>query len=161
MTAKKTLRSVVIPMDGEPYETALESDENGSMLKALQREVEGLIAASGYPFPYEIALYVNDEGLYGCTPNRAVFATREMAEAGCLSEIDGSRLGEGDLAAVIFGRAVAVGFDPATGEDVDLTDEQAELVKRTFSESGPSRSCSGVLAVMRIQMGIDVAVAGA
>lgn len=127
----------------------------------LSKILHHIIAASGCPFPYEIALYVNDEGLYGCTPNRAVFATGEMAEAGCLSEIDGSRLGEGDLAAVIFGRAVAVGFDPATGEDVDLTDEQAELVKRTFSESGPSRSCSGVLAVMRIQMGIDVAAAGA
>lgn len=152
MTANKTLRSVVIPMDGEPFEKTLEADANGSMLKALQREVEGLIAPCGYPFPYEIALYVNDEGLYGCMPNRAVYATAEMAEAGCLSEIDGSPLSEGDLATVIFGQAVAVGFDPETGEDVDLTDEQADLVKRTFSESGPSRSCSGVLEVMRIRM---------
>ena len=45
-----------------------------------------------------ISLYVNEEGLFTCPPNRAVYATKGMEEAGYLSMMDySSPVKEGEL----------------------------------------------------------------
>ncbi|MBQ3339408.1 MAG: hypothetical protein IJG82_07470 [Atopobiaceae bacterium] len=67
------------------------------------------------------------------TANRAVYATRQMAEAGCLSQMDFSHaVAEGELYSIVFGDMVCVGFDPETGEDCDITDEEAQRVMERF-----------------------------
>lgn len=44
------------------------------------------------------SLYVNEEGLFTCPPNRAVYATKGMEEAGYLSMMDySSPVKEGEL----------------------------------------------------------------
>lgn len=37
---------------------------------------------------------MNEEGLFTCPPNRAIFATEEMAKAGYLSQLDYSKVVE-------------------------------------------------------------------
>lgn len=59
---------------------------------------------------------MNEEGLFTCPPNRAIFATEEMTKAGYLSQLDYSTVVEmGDFYTVLNGDIVAVGFDPETG----------------------------------------------
>ena len=56
-----------------------------------------------------------------------------MAEAGCLSQMDFSHaVAEGELYSIVFGDMVCVGFDPETGEDRDITDEEAQRVMERF-----------------------------
>lgn len=56
-----------------------------------------------------------------------------MAEAGCLSQMDFSHaVAEGELYSIVFGDMVCVGFDPETGEDRDITDEEAQRVVERF-----------------------------
>ena len=67
------------------------------------------------------------------TANRAVYATRQMAEAGYLSQMDFSHaVAEGELYSIVFGDMVCVGFDPETGEDRDITDAEAQRVMDRF-----------------------------
>ena len=76
------------------------------------------------------------EGLLGAsldTANRAIYATKRMAEMGYLSQMDYSHVvEEGELYSIVFGDMVCVGFDPETGEDRDITDEEARRVVERF-----------------------------
>lgn len=65
-----------------PREVTLLPDKNGSTLKSLQALVGGNIETFDIAFGEEVSLYVNEEGLFTCPPNRAIFATEEMAKAG-------------------------------------------------------------------------------
>jgi hypothetical protein len=102
----------------------------------LQVCVGGPIEAAGYIFCDEPAVYVNVEGILGAsleTANRAVYATRQMAEAGYLSQMDFSHaVAEGKLYSIVFGDMVWVGFDPETGENRDITDAESERVVERF-----------------------------
>lgn len=117
---KRTLDVMVVPTGREPELRALEPDEEGSFLKALQGCVGGLIEPMGWLFDDEPAGYCNEEGLLGATfldANRAVYATKAMEDAGFLSQLDGqSPVREGDLFTIVFGDMVFCGFDPETGE---------------------------------------------
>lgn len=95
---------------------------------------------------------MNEEGLYNCPPNRAVYATHGMEEAGYISQIDYSHtVKEGELYTVLFGDLVAVGYDPETGEDRDLTDNELRTVSDYFTKvSAPG---SGFREVLAIQSG--------
>lgn len=100
-------------------------------------------------------MYVNEEGLLGAsidTANRAIYATRRMAEMGYLSQMDYSRVvEEGELYSIVFGDMVCVGFDPETGEDRDITDAEAERVMNRFGsdESIVSGGCELVRMMLR------------
>ena len=150
-----TLEVVVVPVGGRPYRKVLEADERGSFLRALQACVGGPIEAAGYIFGDEPAVYVNEEGLLGAslgTANRAVYATRQMAEAGYLSQMDFSHaVAEGELYSIVFGDMVCVGFDPDTGEDRDITDEEARRVVERFGsdESIESGGLELIRAMLR------------
>lgn len=87
---KRTLDVMVVPVDREPELKTLESDENGSFLKALQRCVGGLIEPLSWLFDDAPAGYCNEEGALGATfldANRAVYADKAMEDAGFLSQL--------------------------------------------------------------------------
>lgn len=140
--------------DGEPpREVTLLPDKNGSTLKSLQALVGGNIETFDIAFGEKVSLYVNEEGLFTCPPNRAIFATEEMAKAGYLSQLDYSKVVEmGDFYTVLNGDIVAVGFDPETGESRSLTDGETARVEGYFTVI--SRPGSGAKAVDDIRHGI-------
>jgi len=111
--------------------------------------------SASYIFEDAPAVYVNEEGLLGAsidTANRAIYATRRMAEMGYLSQMDYSRVvEEGELYSIVFGDMVCVGFDPETGEDRDITDAEAERVMNRFGsdESIVSGGCELVRMMLR------------
>ncbi len=157
MMGVRELRAILIDNDKEPCETRLECDRNGSDLKALQMRVGDTIAPFDVLFDDfgGVTLYINDNGLVENKPNRAIFATEKMAEMGYLSQMDHkSVVKPGDLYTVINGPIVAVGFNPETGENVSLTDEQAEKVTDYFTRvSDPG---SGELVVMLMRMRVQM-----
>lgn len=148
------IRAMLIATGEPPREVTLLPDENGSTLKPLQALVGGNIETFDIAFGEEVSLYVNEEGLFTCPPNRAIFATEEMAKAGYLSHLDYSKVVEmGDFYTVLNGDIVAVGFDPETGESRSLTDGELSRVEGYFtviSEPG-----SGEKAVDAIRHGME------
>lgn len=119
----------------------------------FQALVGGNIETFDIAFGEGVSLYVNEEGLFTCPPNRAIFATEEMAKAGYLSQLDYSKVVEmGDFYTVLNGDIVAVGFDPETGESRSLTDGETARVEGYFTVI--SRPGSGAKAVDDIRHGI-------
>lgn len=146
----KIISGLFIPVDGRPTAIDIKTDEHGSPLKTLQGLVGGNIEPFDVIFGEDICLYVNDEGIYSCPPNRAVYATRGMEDTGYLSQMDyASTVKEGDLYSILFGDIVAVGFDPETGEDRDLTEAEANAVADYFTRVSPPDS--GIREVLAIQ----------
>lgn len=70
------MKGMLIPTNGNPVEIDIEVDEAGSTLHDLQRLVGGNIEPFDVIFGEGISLYVNEEGLFTCPPNRAVYATK-------------------------------------------------------------------------------------
>jgi len=148
---KSTLEVMVVPTGGMPYRKALEADEHGSHLSALQECVGGRIEPMSYVFGDRPCVYCNEEGLLpgsGCAPNRAIYADEAMAEAGYASPDDpGRAVREGELFHIAFGDLVCVGFDAETGEDRSITDVECALVMERFGTfesiaSGPIEACA-------------------
>ena len=128
------IRAMLIATGEPPREVTLLPDKNGSTLRPLQALVGGNIETFDIAFGEEVSLYVNEEGLFTCPPNRAIFATEEMAKAGYLSQLDYSKVVEmGDFYTVLNGDIVAVGFDPETGESRSLTDGESARVEGYFT----------------------------
>lgn len=147
------MRGVLIPTDQEPVAIDIQRDSGGSALHSLQELVGGSIDAFPVIFGDNICLYVNDEGLFTCPPNRAVYATKAMEEAGYISQLDYSHaVREGELYTILCGDLVAVGFDPKTGEDRDLTDAEVSLVGDYFTRVSPPGS--GFLEAIAIREGL-------
>lgn len=147
------IRAMLIATGEPPREVTLLPDKNGSTLKPLQALVGGNIETFDIAFGEGVSLYVNEEGLFTCPPNRAIFATEEMAKAGYLSQLDYSKVVEmGDFYTVLNGDIVAVGFDPETGESRSLTDGKSARVEGYFTVI--SRPGSGAKAVDDIRHGI-------
>lgn len=147
------IRAMLIATGEPPREVTLLPDKNGSTLKPLQALVGGNIETFDIAFGEGVSLYVNGEGLFTCPPNRAIFATEEMAKAGYLSQLDYSKVVEmGDFYTVLNGDIVAVGFDPETGESRSLTDGETARVEGYFTVI--SRPGSGAKAVDDIRHGI-------
>lgn len=146
------VRALVIPVDGEPYTVLLEKDDEGSCLDSLQDIVGGCIDVFGASVIDGVDLYVNDEGIYDCMPNRAIFTTPEMERDGYLSQFSTSEVSrEDELYAVLFGNIVCVGCDEETGECRDLTEDEECRASSYFTEvSGPM---SGIAAVRAIKGG--------
>lgn len=147
------IRAMLIATGEPPREVTLLPDKNGSTFKPLQALVGGNIETFDIAFGEGVSLYVNEEGLFTCPPNRAIFATEEMAKAGYLSQLDYSKVVEmGDFYTVLNGDIVAVGFDPETGDSRSLTDGETARVEGYFTVI--SRPGSGAKAVDDIRHGI-------
>ena len=112
------MKGMLIPTDGTPHAIDIQQDENGSALHDLQQLVGGYIEPFDVIFGENICLYVNEEGLGNCPPNRAVYATRNMVED-TRSRVwtTPAVVQEGELYTILWGDIVAVGFDPETGMD--------------------------------------------
>lgn len=136
------MKGMLIPTNGNPVEIGIEVDETGSTLHDLQRLVGGNIEPFDVIFGEGISLYVNEEGLFTCPPNRAVYATKGMEEAG---------VKEGELYSILCGDLVAVGFDFETGENRDLSADEMSRVADYFTEV--SKPGSGIEEVIAIRMG--------
>lgn len=127
------MKGMLIPTNGNPVEIDIEVDEAGSTLHDLQRLVGGNIEPFDVIFGEGISLYVNEEGLFTCPPNRAVYATKGMEEAGYLSMMDySSPVKEGELYSILCGDLVAVGF--ARSEDGRVTLKGEAQASRAASE---------------------------
>lgn len=110
------IRAMLIATGEPPREVTLLPDKNGSTLRPLQALVGGNIEAFDIAFGETVSLYVNEEGLFTCPPNRAIFATEEMAKAGYLSQLDYSKVVEmGDFYTVLNGDIVPWASTPRPG----------------------------------------------
>lgn len=152
---KRAMKVMVVAVGREPELRDIESDDDGSFLRALQGCVGGLIAPMGWIFGDAPAAYCNEEGALGATlldANRAVYATKDMEDAGYLSQIDlRTPVREGDLYAIVFGDMVFTGFDPETGESRDISPEECERIRERFGgatsiDSGANELLSLALA---------------
>lgn len=72
------IRAMLIATGEPPREVTLLPDKNGSTLKPLQALVGGNIETFDIAFGEGVSLYVNEEGLFTCPPNRAIFATEDI-----------------------------------------------------------------------------------
>lgn len=146
------MKGMLIPTNGNPVEIDIKVDEEGSTLHDLQRLVGGNIEPFDVIFGEGISLYVNEEGLFTCPPNRAVYATKGMEEAGYLSMMEySSPVKEGELYSILCGDLVAVGFDFETGENRDLSADEMSRVADYFTEV--SKPGSGIEEVIAIRTG--------
>lgn len=110
------MKGMLIPTNGNPVEIDIEVDEAGSTLHDLQRLVGGNIEPFDVIFGEGISLYVNEEGLFTCPPNRAVYATKGMEEAGYLSMMDySSPVKEGELDSAVRKPARRMAASPSRG----------------------------------------------
>ncbi len=146
------MRAVLIPTGGMPEEIDLRPDTAGSTYRQLQEYVGGYLDVLAGLLGEGVDLYVNDEGVSTCRPNRALYATGPMEEAGYLSQMDfRTVVREGDLYTVLFGDIVAVGLDPEDGGSRGLTDAELAFVTDYFaSTSGP---LSGEITCIAMQAG--------
>lgn len=148
------MKGMLIPVDGEPKEIDIEQDNEGSTLDSLQRLVGGNIEPFDVIFGDGISVYVNEEGLFTCPPNRAIYATKHMEDTGYLSQMDFSTpVKQGELYSILFGDLVAVGFDMDTGDNRDLTPDEIDRVTAYFTDV--SKPGSGLQEVIAIQNGKD------
>lgn len=140
------MKAVLVPVGEMPR--VIEVDG----LKDLQSAVGGNIELCSWVFNDRPVVYVNEEGKFTCPPNRAVYATAE--DEGAI-KWDGSTVKRGELLEILFGDFVCIGYDPETGEDRDVTEEEIMRVRERF-ESLRSID-SGLLEVLRIKLAANVA----
>lgn len=154
------MRAALIDYD-DTVEVDLATDSEGSAYKAIRDAVGGLIEPFGALYGDEVTLYVNDDGIAsGQRPNRAIYANSRMERARYLSQFERAsfRAGDdgcvrkGDLYAILFGPIVAVGFDPETGRDRDLDDDELAMVLADFGECAPMGPYSGPEAALLVAL---------
>lgn len=153
-SARDGVRAVVVPVNGKPYETTLTRGEGGSILPALQGAVGGLVDLYG-PLAEDLAgadVWFNDEGIYECPPNRAVWATEAMGRVGYANFDATGPAKKDELMTILFGNLVVTGHD-AEGNTVSLNQEQVDAATRYFTKV--SYAGSGMDAVAAIREGRD------
>lgn len=116
----------------------LKEASNGDIdLADLQHRVGGYIEPFNLLFE-NVTLYVNEEGMRMCEPNRLIVATQYMA--------DNLRIEPLSPVAILYGNIIAVGRDQDTGDDRSLTGQEEKLVRGYFHEL--AKPGSGVAAAL-------------
>ena len=116
----------------------LMEDGNGNIsLQDLQHRVGGYIEPFNLLFE-NVTLYVNEEGMRMCEPNRLIVATQYMA--------DNLHIEPLSPVTILYGNIIAVGRDPNTGDDRSLTEQEEQLVCGYFHEL--AKPGSGVVAAL-------------
>ena len=127
------MRAVVVPVEGPVVPLDI-PDKNA--LGVLQSAVEGMIEA--LPFPYregdKAAVYVNEEGKFSCLDDDGNVEVNRRATALMKPGI-GLFLGD-----FIAGPMVIAGFDPRTGEHIDLDERRLRRAARFRAGGGGSVS---------------------
>ena len=114
----------------DPKVVEIVPDEDGSYYSELKRLVGGLLEHVDVFFPNGPTVIVNDEFLLnGSIPNRPLYATKYMHDAGYLDQLTYSRVvEEGELYLVVFGDFVVASYD----EDGLLRDMTSEEIQAAF-----------------------------
>lgn len=120
----------------------------------IMSHVGGIIdEASGYlppdALPFNLSMYVNNEGLYSCQPNRAFYATESMEHEGYYSAIDGKPVVSGLPSSLLFGNIVITGFNPETGEDKSLSAGEMMDTMNYFQRDSPRGSGREVALIVQ------------
>ncbi len=149
---KATLEAMIVPVDELPRDITLEADEKGSFLAAMQRCVGGPIEPMEFVLDDAPTVYCNEEGKLDAVsnpPNRAIYATREVAEAGYASPSDyGRPVREGEVIDIAFGDMLCVGLDAETGESRDIAPKERARVMERFGSA--ASVASGLHEIMRV-----------
>lgn len=127
-------------------------------LESFQGIVGGRIQPFEVLFGSAPTLYVNEVGILddACPPNRAVFATEEMAEKGYLSQLGSGALEKvvepGEPYSILFGNILAVAYD--VDEDMewnvrDITQEEFKRFYETFEDPD-----SGIVLALTLKLGM-------
>ena len=136
-----------IDVGEEPKRIDIEPDEAGSYLHSMQKLVGGLIEYFEPMYGTKPSLVVNEEGIFKCEPNRAVFATKRMEKQGFLDMMTYSHpVKEGELYTILYGPILAVPLEwDEDGNEVyrDITDEEFNRICKDFSDVD-----SGIRAVI-------------
>lgn len=146
-TSRK-IQAVLVPVGFDPV--AIEIDG----ARDIMSHVGGIIdEASGYlppdALPFNLSMYVNDEGLYDCQPNRAFYATEGMEHEGYYSSIDGKPVVSELPSSLLFGNIVITGFNPETGEDKSLSAGEMMDVMNYFQRESPRDSGREVALIVK------------
>lgn len=137
--ASGKFRAVLVPVGSDPIAVEIVS------WRDIRNQVGGIFtnASGNLPpdaLPFNLSMYVNDESLSVCQPNRAFYATERMEQEGSYSPIDGKPVVSGLPMSVLYGNIVVTGFNPATGEDVPLSDGEMMDVMNYFQRESPRGS---------------------
>lgn len=142
------IQAVLVPVGFDPVAIEI----NGA--RDIMSHVGGIIdEASGYlppdALPFNLSMYVNDEGLYSCQPNRAFYATESMEHEGYYSAIDGKPVVSGLPSSLLFGNIVITGYDPESGEDKSLSAGEMMDAMNYFQRESPRGSGREVALIVR------------
>lgn len=112
-----TINALIIEPGKRPRRTHVENT-----LKTFQSIVGGYI--ENVPIGDDISCYCNEDGKnIGLTPNRGIRFEQD------------TRYGrKGELADIICGTFVIVGYDPDTGKTIGLTEKQADKWEHRFHD---------------------------
>ena len=139
------MRGVLVPVGEMPR--VVEVNDKRSL-------VDDLVDQCNTIFPENVSIYVSDIFMYnGMRPNRAIFATEQTAKRGygsIESAPRGEVASEGDLILIVRGPILVVGYDPHTGDDIDLGDAEVNEALSYFS----SVSMPGSGAAASLYMGL-------
>lgn len=142
------IQAVLVPVGFDPVAIEI----NGA--RDIMSHVGGIIdEASGYlppeALPFNLSMYVNDEGLYSCQPNRAFYATESMEHEGYYSAIDGKPVVSGLPSSLLFGNIVITGYDPESGEDKSLSAGEMMDAMNYFQRESPRGSGREVALIVQ------------
>lgn len=142
------IQAVLVPVGFDPVAIEI----NGA--QDIMSHVGGIIdKASGYlppdALPFNLSMYVNDEGLYSCQPNRAFYATESMEHEEYYSAIDGKPVVSGLPTSLLFGNIVITGFNPETGEDKSLSAGEMMDAMNYFQRDSPRGSGREVALIVQ------------
>ena len=146
--ASGKIQAVLVPVGFDPV--AIEIDGARDIMSRVGGTID---EASGYlppdALPFNLSMYVNDEGLYSCQPNRAFYATESMEHEGYYSAIDGKPVVSGLPSSLLFGNIVITGFNPETGEDKSLSAGEMMDAMNYFQRDSPRGSGREVALVVQ------------
>lgn len=142
------IKAVLVPVGLDPVVIEIDNTRD------IMSHVGGIIdEASGYlppdALPFNLSMYVNDEGLYSCQPNRAFYATESMEHEGYYSAIDGKPVVSGLPSSLLFGNIVITGFVPETGEDKSLSAGELMDAMNYFQRDSPRGSGREVALIVQ------------
>lgn len=137
--ASGKFRAVLVPVGSDPVAIEIGSGQDiRNQVGGSFVNVSGNIPTDALPFSF--STYVNDWSSSVCQPNRAIYATEKMEQNGIYSLIDLKPVVADLPISVLYGNIVVTGFNPATGEDVSLTDGEMMDVMNYFQRDSPRDS---------------------
>lgn len=136
------MKAILVPVGEMPRKIEIDG------LADLQKAVDGHIEPVSWYFSDEPTIYVDEEGKYTKRPNRALYATEETAQ---MFSTESRKYEPGEVVDILFGDFVAIGFDPDTGADRGLTDEEEEKVMAAFGNQNSIDS--GIIEMLLMNMG--------